>query len=248
MEMENKKNIYSSHEVYEMMLAERKKHPPVIFLSGIPALDEYIDFFEGGELVVISGRTGHGKTTFGITLTRTLWEKGLNCLWFSYEMGTLRFLEKTKVNNKIPLFYLPLHLVPNRLEFIEHCIQEAKEKYDISAVFIDHLHYLCDTTNISIVREIGRVMRWLKITAVKYNIVIFCIAHVQKLAEVKVSEIDNDHLKDGSAIAQEADNVFFILRPDDTNKGLLKITKNRRNGWRGKIINLIKKENCFEGV
>jgi len=44
--------------------------------------------------------------------------------------------------------------------------------------------------------------------------------------------------------ACEADNVFFVIRKDKSdNEAVIKITKNRRHGFRNKYINLIKKDN-----
>ena len=41
-----------------------------------------------------------------------------------------------------------------------------------------------------------------------------------------------------------SDNVFFIIRKDKSDtEAILKITKNRRHGFRNKYINLIKKGN-----
>lgn len=244
------KEIYTSQEAYDILLEEQKSRPVVFLKSGMYALDRCIQGFRGGELTVLSGKTGHGKTLFAISLTKKFANAGQNSLWFSYEVGTFDFLEKTKdKDDNLPFFYLPLHLIPNRLDYIEFKVKEAKKVSHLHAVFIDHLHYLCDLKDIKLNIEISRVMRWLKVLAVKYNIAIFIIAHVQKMTDLKVAEIDNDHLRDSSSVAQEADNVFFVIRsPKEDNLAKLKITKNRWQGHRNKIIELVKIGNYFEEV
>lgn len=241
------KEIYLSEELYEILLEEERKHPPHCFKSGLPALDSLVGDFRGGDITVISGKTGHGKTTLAITITKNMARFGNNALWFSYEMGTLEFLRKTlDYEGSIPDFYLPMHLIPNKLDYIDFKIKEAKKEITLSAVFIDHLHYLCDLQDVKMAIEISRVMRWLKTKAVQHDVAIFLVAHVHKLQDVKLKDLDNDHLKDSSAIAQEADNVFFIVREGDDNKARLKITKNRRFGIRNKYINLVKVRNYLE--
>lgn len=244
-------DIYPAPELYEMLKKEAALKPSIAFRSGLPSLDRYITEFRAGEVTVISGRTGHGKTTFARTLTRAIVEQGHTVLWFSFEEPTLNFLEKTiDKHGNIPCFFLPLTLVPNKLEYIENKIKEfIQTRSPLSAIFIDHMHYLCDLQEIHLTIEIGRVMRWLAAKAKQYNVAIFLIAHMQKMLKYKLSEIDNDALKDSSSIAQDADNVMFVVRSDkEDNIAKLKITKNRRNGWRNKYIDLIKVGNYLEEV
>lgn len=245
--MNTEKEIYRSDEAWAILNEERRQKPPKSFLSHLPSLNAYIEDFRSGEITVISGKTGHGKTLLAMSLTKSMSEQGLNALWFSYELAPYDFLEKTiKQNGTIPNFYLPLHLIPNKLDYVDFKIKEAKKLFTLHAVFVDHLHFLCDSRDIRLTVEIGKVMRWLKSCAIKHEVAIFLIAHIAKLQDVKVSDLDNDHLKDASSIAQDSDNVFFVIRLNEDNLAKLKITKNRRRGVRGKIIDLIKVGNFLE--
>jgi len=240
------KEIWQAPELYRVLIEEeRKKKLRSPVKSGFPTLDGYIGGFKPGELTVISGKTGHGKTLLLITFTKNMCEEDNIILWFSYELGSLEFLEKTMDSaGNIPGFYLPFQLIPNDLKYIEFKIKECKKEYGLDACCIDHLHYLCDMKDLRMSIEIGRVMRFLKQLAVKYQIAIFIISHVRKLVDVKLKDIDNDVLRDSGMTACEADNVFFVIRKDKSdNEAVLKITKNRRHGFRNKYINLIKKDN-----
>ena len=171
---EGSDKVISSHE-YKKELDEKKEKEIFSFKSGFPKLDMHTQGFETGELIVISGWTGHGKTTICQSLTVNFEKQGIKTLWFSYESPARSFFSKFK---SLPLFYLPKELKKSTLDWIEERILEAKIKYDIRVVMIDHLHFLFDfiqTRHPSL--EIGTIVRTLKTLAIKYNLVIFLIAH-----------------------------------------------------------------------
>src|SRR5205807_3355795 len=61
---------------------------------------------------------------------------------FTFEVTPSKFIE----NHKEPktCVYLPLEHQASDLVWLQDRIQEAIEKYDVRAVFIDHLHYVID--------------------------------------------------------------------------------------------------------
>lgn len=204
--------------------------------AGFPSMDRIFDF-QIGELVIISGTTGHGKTTFARSLTKNFAERGIGCLWFCYEGGMSNFLNKF---SPLPMFYLPRRLIAHTLKWIEERIIESKIKYKVKMIFIDHLHYLIQlgqAVNTSLL--IGAIMRELKQLAVRQNVIIFLLAHTQKLRyEIKPSLAD---MRDSSFIAQESDCVMIIRRagiitPEGEkwlDKARLYLLKHRRTGETG---------------
>lgn len=239
--------VISSLKLKEHLSETFKAKKEIALKSGIPALDYNIVSFEGGELTVISGPTANGKTLFGQTLTSAFSAQDKNCLWFTYEVPAYQFLYQFGAD--IPYFFMPKILSGNSMIWIEDRIIEAKCKFGLDAVFIDHLHFLIDMNsrnNISL--EIGNVMRTLKRMALRHNIAFFLLAHTQKTKPD--AEMENDSLRDSSFVAQEADNVFFIWRvfsrngDDSGDKAVLKISKNRRFGIMNKKIQL-RKEGAF---
>jgi len=211
----------------------------VKYNSKLPSLDNFLEGFEEGELTVISAPTGCGKTTFAQTLTENFYDNGFNSLWFSYEMRPVQLIKKFP---NLPMFYLPNNLKERTLSWIEDRITESEIKFKTKIVFIDHLHYLIDMLKLGQPSlEIGSIVRQLKRIAVEHEILIFLIAHLKK---IKIDEeLDNDHLRDSSLIAQEADNVLMLWRlkqktGEMTNESILKITKARRTGTVGKKIKM----------
>jgi len=225
----------------QKLVDEEKKVPSI--KSGIQEIDDLLDGFKEGQLVIISGPTGQGKTTFCQTLTAKFAKQDINCLWFSYEVGIGEFLEKFPES---PLFYLPKELQQNNIKWLEHRIMESMAKYDCKVVFIDHLHYLLEMQRMAEARSIslliGMMVRELKRMAIKHEITIFLVSHMRKLLYDKMPEIDD--LRDSSFVGQEADVVMFMKRghrkdtreeAEQSNYATLKIAKNRRTGKLGYV-------------
>lgn len=235
---EGEDEVLSSEELFEYL---NKRRSTVCHLrTGLPTLNDLIGGFFGGELTVISGITGNGKTLFAQTLTANFVVSNQSSLWFTYEVPMLQFLKQ--FGDPLPHFYMPKMLKGKDLDWIYERIVEAKLKYGISAVFIDHLHFLVDLmTSRNPSLEIGLVMRTLKRWALELDMSIFIIAHTGKIKPDH--ELDAGDTRDSSFIEQEADNVIYIWRAKNVENGaILKITKNRGRGIMGKKINLVKLE------
>lgn len=239
--------IISSHE-YQKRLDEEKGiiHS---FMTKLPEVDKITKGFETGELVVISGFTGQGKTSFAQSLTENFAEQGIRSVWFSFEMPPRQFFSKFQ---NLPLFYLPQELKESSQSWIEDRIIESKIKYDTRIVMIDHLHFLVDlfrTQNASL--EIGSIVRSLKKMAMRHHIIIFLIAHTSMPKKDKQPLLGD--IRDSSFITQEADSVYTIQRIKNS-KGIygseawLSILKHRRCGIMGKNIKLIYNNKKFTEV
>lgn len=236
--------VISSEEMKKLI--EQDKQAPFQLQSNIPSLDAIIGSFRKGQLVVVSGQTGCGKTSFCQTLTMKFLSRSL---WFSYEVGQEEFMEK--FGDNIPLFFLPKTLKQNSMLWLETRIAEAQAKYNCEVVFIDHLHYLLEMQKMAEAKSlsllVGMMMRELKKMAVDRGIVIFLVSHMKKLTQDHAPELDD--LRDSSFVAQESDMVIFIKRIFDgemaTNKAKVGILKNRRTGKLG-VFELQYNGNKFE--
>lgn len=241
---EGEDKIVSSEEM--LKIVEERGTPDVMLNSKIPILDKTLGGFVGGELIVVSGITGEGKSLLCQTLTSNMAQQKINTLWFTYEMPPQYFIKKFGENT--PLFYLPKELKTNTTNWLEERILEAKLKFDVQAIFIDHLHFLVDLAKIGNPSlEIGSIVRNIKKIALKHNIVIFLIAHTTKIKS-GFEELGLGDIRDSSFIEQEADTVLYIWRKTEVdgikveNRSVLKIAKNRRLGTKNIKINLILSE------
>lgn len=189
-----------------------ESRPPLIPVkTGLPSLDIYCGGgFRRGELIVVSGPTKHGKSTFCLTISRNMAALGCKTLWFSFEMPQeILFCEKYPNMET----HIPLELKACDVEWIKTKTLEAKVKYDCRAVFIDHLHFVVDmakTKNPSL--EIGAIVRQLKRMAIDMNITVFLIAHIGKENKLEPEKLSDGDIRDSSFVPQEADATIMVSR------------------------------------
>ncbi len=228
--------VISSHE----MSLKLKDEPETLISvkSFIPSLDNATEGFQGGELIIISGPTKHGKTLFAQSLTVAFTKQQHYPLWFSFEVPVRQFLNQF---HTLPMIYLPQKLKAHALPWFSDRVQESFEKYHTRIIFCDHLHYLIDLARIknpSI--EIGQIIRQLKTIAVQGQFIIFLLCHTTKGASE--DNLSFESIRDSSFISQESDSVFMIKRTPENgeNTARLRVEFHRRTGTLEKIIRLIK--------
>lgn len=217
------------------------------FSTGFERLDEVMNGgFKEGDLVVLSGVSGEGKTTMGQTFTYHLCKKAVPTLWFSYEVSP-EFLDKQFTEMGLNSFYLaytPKKNTTGKLKWIKDKIKEGWTKYATKVVFIDHLDFVLGTdVKDSDTQAIAfkKIATELKALAVELNVVIVSIAHLRKVPPGK--EPDMQDIGYSAGIFQLADYVFIVQREKEkqsgmgkeegtlyTNNSFIKIVKNRETG------------------
>ena len=233
-------------------IAEDSKPSSLFFPTGIKRFDEAMDGgLRDGELVIVSGPTGMGKTTFMQNLTMNYHNVEVPSIWFSHEMDPWYLKEKfVKIgSDETLLTYIPNDGIDSTIDYMERKIVEGNEDYLTKIVFIDHLHYLIPMSsaqNSSLM--IGGVVRELKKLAIRTKSIIILAAHTKKIYADE--EISLNSIRDSALIANEADFVFLVERlknekirgnkpltsklnkeiPEWTNTSKVQLAKNRRTG------------------
>ena len=234
--------VISSFE-FLAMIKERQEKQKSPYCSLLPTLDRLIEGFQPGELVTISGPTKNGKTLLSQTITKNFFHNKIISLWFSFEVPARQFLGQ--FGNDLPLIYMPSCLKTASVPWLRTRIIEAQVKYNVKAVFVDHLHFLFDmmaSKNTSL--QIGQVIRTLKSIAVERELVIFLMAHTGKGDGDSYTQI-----RDSSFVSQESDTVFMVNRNMDPKKkteGFIIVEFHRRTGVLREIVPVIKVGNFFE--
>ena len=184
---------------------------------GYAVLDEAIKGgVRAGDLIVGTGITSHGKTTFFQNISVNLSNAGNKCIWFSYEMLADNFYAKFKemgCDCKNLKLYAPKQMTSGNLEWVQEKIKEGLEKYNTKFVFIDHIDFLVPQQKLRNSDQkrmvIESICIELKTLAIKLEVVIFLISHVKK---VQGRAIEVQDTKESISVSQIADVVLVAER------------------------------------
>lgn len=213
------------------------------FSTGMVPFDEaLLGGFSLGELVVVAGQSGHGKTTLIQDWSVTLSSGGatkidqLPSLWFSYEVLAKPLWQKFQlmgadINTPV---YMPCVNESGDIDWVMDVIRGAIDKWGVKVICIDHLGFLRPPagrySNAS--DAITHTVRALKQFAVKNGLIVLLPVHIRK-TNSKTPDLND--IRDSLGIAQEADSVFFIARDKDdaglpTSQAKVWLVKNRKSG------------------
>ncbi|KRZ67721.1 Twinkle protein, mitochondrial, partial [Trichinella papuae] len=198
-------------------------------------LNSYLGGLRLGELTIVSGPTGCGKTTFislySLDLCEQL-EKQINTLWCSFEVSTARLvhvmmqqLNGRKIDETIPereleIMYNKLSLLPlyftkfnGSFEFREvvEAIEHHVEIYDIRHVVVDNLQFLAGAVDQMISDRFtvqDRVFSEFRRIATERNVHLTLVVHPRK--ELDSGQLSLNSLYGGVKASQEADNVYVL--------------------------------------
>jgi len=228
------------------------------FSLGYPALDEaMLGGVRPGDLIVICGPPGHGKTTLAMNISANLSKQSLPSVWFSFEV-TLRDLyahfQEMGGADKDLLVYTPKKNSSGNLKWIKLKIKEGIEKFNTKFVFIDDLDALSPTNTRGLENKrliLAEICQELKNMAIEMEIVIFFMAHVNKMEEGK--EITLRDIAETSGVAQKVNFAIAVKRLTERrmtngtveeikeNRSMIKILKNRLTGQEPKFYVTLEK-------
>ena len=203
--------------------------------TGWVTLDCVLGGIRPGELTVITGDTGSGKSTWSTSLTRNQALFGVPCLVAPFEQSSSdilgkfismdaersvydlsddEFNEQLATTLKLPIYFLDRR-GPTPFGDIKDAIYVAVHRYGVRFVLLDHLHFFldCDTRNER--QTIDEVMRQLKVIAEDLGIHIALVVHPAKLTrdhKGRVQKASLNDLKGSSEIKKTCDNGIRVFR------------------------------------
>jgi twinkle protein len=208
--------------------------------TGFPSLDNLIGGRRFGEVVVISGGTGSGKSTLCMNLALHIASQGEGVLISSFEIPIPHVMRKLaqmitgkwfhlredqtgssmqledfeqacQILAEIPLYFINVFGEMNVDEFVE-CAAYAKRRLKCRTVILDHVHFMLRSGDPRFqTNEIDKAMLDLKQCAVDNELFMPIVVHPRKGNEENAVININD-FRGSSFIAQAADVAMSVWR------------------------------------
>lgn len=219
------------------------------FSTGFQVFDDSMKGgLKAGDLMIISGVSGYGKTTFAQTLTYNLTKKEVNTLWFSYEVSLEHLHTKFQEMGMEKHYhaFTPEKNTTGKLDWIKDKIKEGWIKYETNVIFIDHIDFLIPTNLKSSDNQsifLKNIATELKSLAIELDVIIVAMAHLKKIENGR--EPDMQDIGYSAGVFQLADYVVMVHREKNpnygsfggdesgdvfTNNSIIKCVKNRETG------------------
>jgi len=208
-----------------------------VYPTGLSVFDQhFLGGFSPGDLIVISGKPGHGKTSIMQSWTMAFARySSLASLWFSYETLPKPLWEQfvsMGAEEDTPIF-LPERNDSGNIQWVTDMILKGVEEQGVKVVVIDHLGYLDPPKRkyANSAEEITHTVRHLKKLAVKHGLVVLLPSPLRKTMS---KEPGTDDILGSTGPGHEATAVFFIEREKDSgvfsSRAKLSLVKNRKTG------------------
>ena len=215
-------------------------------------LNETLKGFRRGEMSVITGRTGSGKTTFMSEYSIDLCQQGVSTLWGSFEVQNVRLVrtmmkqfslvdldnnlrEFDKVAERfsqLPMYFTTFHGT-NEVEKVLDAMAHAVYVHDIAHVIIDNIQFMVGSGNGNLDRytKQDQCIEMFRKFATLHNVHVTLVIHPRKDLEERLTI---HSIFGGGKATQEADNVMLLQTEEtelpEVKRKHLEIVKNRFSG------------------
>ena len=227
-------------------IKEKKGDPGISGIStGLNGLDNLTAGMDGGELWLISGRPGMGKTATMLNMLLTGAKQSKTGLFFSLEMNKQLLVERLlSINTGIHLYpdirmgslddeqlkiikeslsifkLYPIFLDTNfiaSLDYLEMMIRKYRRSENIDIVYVDYIQLLAERDADS-TQALGRISRRCKLLAEELNIPIVIASQLNRALEARSNKrpILSD-LRQSGNLEEDADLVLAIYRDKKYN-------------------------------
>ena len=206
---------------------------------GYPELDRMCGGLTRGELTIIGGRPGHGKSTFSLNLLKNMIDAGYKCVLFNREMSNTEMLKKLVVLESGLLSYSMVRngscgdeassnelqstvdimqtkyskdkfLMFDNIKDFNKAASEVK-KFKPDVIFDDYIQLIVPDNKINERRlQLEKIIHEYKWLAKNVNCAVVLVSQLNRGIESRGNPVPRlSDLAESGSIEQAAENVFF---------------------------------------
>lgn len=253
-------------KVLEMAKEAMEKGDKPVFETGYRKLNKAISGgFRQGDVAVLLGPSGQGKTTFVQNLVRDFNYKGYKILYITTEMQdhdlAKKFMKMEAYHENVPKFNDDVFDLPNdeqykQLVFLSSIVNKYNVDYvfaddtnriafeinrkDYNIVIVDHLH---DIKNIDDMEVTAELLNTLKNWAINSDGLCIALTQPRKKGVNQYYNKDDDaprlsvdDIKGSHAIQAKASQILILHRDDKSVFTEVEVAKNRWGGTKGQTV------------
>ncbi|GBN40771.1 Twinkle protein, mitochondrial [Araneus ventricosus] len=222
------------------------------------ALNKFMKGLRPGEITILTGHTGLGKTTFMSEYSLDLIEQGVETLWVNLEvpnsnliitmmtqfarkslLGNVEEYEKVSTDfNCLPIFFLDLNNEKLTLDEVLNVIGNAVKSRSVSHLVVDNMQCFLNLANVTFsgfdyLKTQDQIFGSLRDIAAKNNCHVTIVIHPRKESTIK--ELHNSSIAGTGMAIQQSHNILIMQSTSDGSARYLELTKNRYDGDKGTV-------------
>lgn len=195
-------------------------------------MDKLLAGWRPGEVTVLSGASGVGKSTFASFLSMLQASEKIPTLYMTFEVLPKNILRKwismlagegfyhlgrpAYIQARKRLARRPIWIADNygmvALEDVRKSVYDSASRHRTKFVVIDHLGHLASLGKDDQVKETGHIIRETKRWSLDLAIHILLVAHLRKPSPTSHGKPQMEDLRGSSEVYQVADNVLLLGR------------------------------------
>ncbi|KAJ1938833.1 hypothetical protein FBU59_004319 [Linderina macrospora] len=224
--------------------------------TDLPGWNSCFKGLRPGELTILSGPTGCGKTTVLSQMSLDFCKSNVSTLWGSFEIPNVRLatrmmsqLAKRDITKspgevefwsqrfeQMPMYFLKFH-GSTKPRTVLDTMRHAVYAYDVKHIIIDNLQFMMSmqAKGMDKYEAQDSAIATFRQFATEENVHITVVAHLRK--DQPASDIDINSIFGSAKVTQEADNVVVLQKYGAAESKIryMNVLKNRFDGTLGKI-------------
>lgn len=221
-----------------LVIDELDKLKDSVVFTPYESINAVIGSLQGGDMVVLAGATGGGKTCFMLNLITGMAKAGKKPLIFSLEMPKRQLQQRiicaeTDIDaKKFRSFQVTLEERRRYKEYADNefsklnidiykkqvasieLIKSVVAKSDADIVFIDYLGLINSYTTKSTYDKFSDISREIKLMAMQYSKPVIALHQLNRCFQEREDKTPKtSDLRDSGKIEQDADMIWFVYRP-----------------------------------